>query len=211
MWICYYTDITNELTTRLTNISIASARKHMPDVKVLFIYPDWHLLNPEIGKHVDHMYPIMNLPKGVHWDYRRCLANAEVTGECLFIDTDTVFQHDVSNVWTHPFDVAATLREKPFEAQIPYNMGVCFSRTPRFWKHVALQIPKASNHWRDSELAFSKTAMITSEYTVRQLPGHLYNKTPETKGESVSHAYIVHYKGVVRKPWMLAREKEFIE
>jgi len=25
----------------------------------------------------------------------------------------------------------------------------------------------------------------------------------------MKHAYLVHYKGIARKPWMLAREKEF--
>jgi len=210
MWIVYYTDITNQLTTRLTLISIASARKAMPGVKTLMIYPTWHLVDPNILRAVDYFKDIPYLERNVHYDYRRCLANADVVGEALFVDTDIVFQDDIRNIFKYPFDIAPTLREAEIDPAIPYNMGVCFSRTPSFWKHVAFNIPKNSpNYWKDSELAFSRCA-ASSEYTKRDLQGRLYNRSPNSKTDDVSNAYIVHYKGPHRKAWMLAREKEFI-
>lgn len=208
MWICYYTDITNQLTTRLTLISIASARKHIPNVNILMVYPDWHFLEQEIYEAATDTVKIRGLDRQWHYDKRRCLANAEVIGDCLFLDTDIIIQEDVSGVFSHSFDICVTRREHMIEAAIPYNMGVAFTRSREFWRHVALQIPNG-NHWRDSELAFSKIAMIRSEYTVRELPGRFYNRIPLRAGDDVSEASIVHYKGQ-RKNWMLAREKEFI-
>jgi len=209
MWICYYTDITNQLTTRLTLISIASARKAIPDVKVLILCPNWHPLEVVLQKAADDAIEIKDLQKHWHYDKRRCLANSELKGEALFLDTDTVIQGNIEGIFDHAFDVAVCKRDQPLEASIPYNMGVCFSRSQEFWKLVALQIPNG-NHWRDSELAFSRIAMMRGEFTVKELEGRYFNKTPSTQGEDVSRAAIVHYKGQ-RKNWMLAREKEFIK
>lgn len=209
MWICYYTDITNQLTTRLTLISIASARKAMPDCEILIIHPIWHSVHPSILLAANYAQPIKDLPKDGHYDYRRCMANSQISGDYLFIDTDTIIQKDLIDVWASDFDIAIARRTKIFDSRIPYNMGVCFSRSPLFWAKVAAQIPKNAKGYIEPERAFSRVCQM-AEFNAKVLPDTLYNHTPDRTKDDVSHAYIVHYKGVSRKNMMLNREHEFI-
>lgn len=179
---------------------IASSKKVMPDVEV------WQLTDGDTPKApgIDGCLRVSGqMPMAV----RRMTAHSMLHGEWLFVDTDVVIQKDVRHVFESPFLVAVTDRvgslweHSPDVKDMPYNMGVTFSRSPHFWeeaKENLLKLDIQKQHWCGDQLVVC--AMAGPKY-LKVLPGHIYNFTPATREDDCSHAAIVHYKGK-RKAWI---------
>lgn len=152
--------------------------------------------------------------------------HAAVKGDWLFVDTDVVFQNDVSRVFRqHSFDIAVTNRDWThlkaaggFTARMPFNTGVVFSRAPRFWREVYSRLrayPPDLQQWMGDQEAIGDLVRENDEmrwFTIHQLKGSIFNYPPEIKLETtatqrLAAASIVHYKGPSRKQMMLKRGK----
>jgi hypothetical protein len=179
---------------------IASARKHMPHVDLV-------QLTDESTPRLEGVKAIRiagEMPMGV----RRLSHYATLEGEWVFLDTDVIFRKDVREVFEKPFDVAVVSREgtymdgTEYAKVMPYNFGVVFSRSPRFWRMVLTGVrtlPKQLQEWGGEQLVTCELAK-RKDFHVEVLPS-AYNFTPEKRDEDVSHAAIIHGKGG-RKVWL---------
>jgi hypothetical protein len=143
---------------------------------------------------------------------RRMMHHAACAGDWLFVDSDIIFQRDVSDVFNKPFDVALTDRggtitnEAKFAESMPYNIGVVFSRSPKFWMKVVehLQtLPPREQEWMGDQIVVN--AMVKHGghgFDVKIIPGKTYNYPPKSENDDLSAVSIVHYKGN-RKKWLL--------
>lgn len=179
-------------------LMLKSAKAAMPDVEV------WHLTDADTPalEGVDGVHRIGgNLPMAA----RRMSHNASLTGDWLFIDPDIIIRKDVRKVFDAPFDIALTdrigtdMEGTPYAKSMPYNLGVAFSRSPRFWKRVLLHMSGLSpklQQWTGDQLvvcAMIKQDMVP-DFKVRILPGRIYN-FPPTSADDGKDAAICHYKG----------------
>jgi hypothetical protein len=178
---------------------IASVKKAMPDVDVF-------QLTDGVTPCQDGARAI-RLHDDVPMAVRRMALHASLPGEWLFVDTDVVFQKDVRDVFDSPFDIAVTDRvgsaweHSPDVKHMPYNMGVTFSRNPKFWeraKEILLTLPSELQAWVGDQLVVCE---LQKQFRTKVLPGHIYNFTPWERTDDRSHAAIVHYKGQ-RKSWL---------
>lgn len=191
---------------QLARILIRSARCWMPPVPIVQ-FTD--LTTPAIAD-VDEVVRRPTGPIAL-----RCLeayASAD-DGEWLFVDTDVVIQRDVRWVFQSAFDIAVasregTLRPKEvgtkFMAQMPYNKGAVFSRTPAFWSAAVEQLRAMSEKrqaWMGDQLAMN--AVIASGRFEVQVLAPRYNWPPHHEDDTHDKA-ILHFKGP-RKAWMLER------
>jgi lipopolysaccharide biosynthesis glycosyltransferase len=123
------------------------------------------------------------------------------------VDTDVVFQRDVTHVFDEEFDIAVTDRvgsaweHSPDVKHMPYNMGVTFSRNKDFWKRagkILKTLPEQLQEWAGDQLVVCE---LQKQYDTKVLPGLIYNFTPWKREDDTSRAAIVHYKGS-RKAWI---------
>lgn len=187
-------------------LSVASVRKHMPHAHV-FHFTD--AKTPGI-EGVDQVIRIeQDMPMAV----RRMQHNANARGKWLFMDVDIIVQRDVSDVFDEPFDVALTDREGTvtyegaYAERMPFNLGVSFSRSPAFWQLVLRymrNMPLKLQNWTGDQLCICDMirAGLTSGFNIKTLPGLNYNYPPKHAGDG-EHAALCHYKGPVRKLWIL--------
>ena len=180
---------------------ISSCRKAMPDVEIVQLTD----LQTPAHEGVSVVRMGGDLPMAV----RRMSLHAMLSGEWLFIDTDCVIRKDVRHVFDDKdFGVALTDRvgslvgASPYGEKMPYNIGVVFSRDPRFWGEVVLNLltlPTRAQEWEGDQLVVAE--MVRAGWPVKVIPGRVYNFTPELGHESVDHASIVHFKWR-RKEWI---------
>jgi lipopolysaccharide biosynthesis glycosyltransferase len=126
----------------------------------------------------------------------------------LILDDDCIVKGDVSHVFDNAFDVALTRRTEPavyegcnITETCPYNTGVMFSRSQKFWKRAAEvchRLPDRLQRWWGDQMAVAVTAQ-KGGYAVQELDTR-YNWTPATRDDT-SDALIWHYKGL-RKEWI---------
>ncbi len=192
---------------------VKSARKVMPWVRIVH-FTD--LTSPPV--------------KGVHTVRRkpsepmallRMRHHAGVSGDWLFVDTDVVFQRDVTHIFEQDFDIAITTRTWPhlraavgFTERMPFNTGVVFSRCPRFWQEAYTRLrglPLAEQMWMgDQSVICEMVEDHEGRYAIAQVNGAKYNYPPpippkQTVKEATQAASIVHYKGEARKAMLLQR------
>ena len=139
----------------------------------------------------------------------------QVPGEWLFIDVDVLIHRPVREIFRDSFDIAIADRsgysftgifEKTGEKleDMPYNMGVVFSRSPEFWHAVEAEMQPYDDKWREwmgDQLAVNRL-IARGEFDVKILPGATYNYAPDKKTGDPKNAAIVHYKGP-RKHYMV--------
>jgi hypothetical protein len=139
---------------------------------------------------------------------KRIMAHATLPGEWLYIDTDCILRRDVRLVLEDDFDVALTDRvgsiyeHGPYGKLMPYNMGVTFSKNPKFWGEVLSRMSALQDSYKEWEGDQLVVGMLAKEWPkVKILPGHVFNYSPDKRGDKAEHAAIVHLKGN-RKGWM---------
>lgn len=180
---------------------IESVRATMPGVEIAHI-------TDEHTRHATGADRVIRVKADLPMAMRRVAAHASLQGEWLFIDTDCVVRRDVREVFSDDFDVAVTDRvgsiyhDGSYGRLMPYNMGVTFSRSPKFWREVLFRmtaLPDVMKKWEGDQLV---VGMLAKEWPkVKVLPGHVFNYTPEKRGDKAEHAAIVHLKGN-RKEWL---------
>jgi hypothetical protein len=183
---------------------IASAKEVMPDVPIVQLTDD---KTPEL----EGVSAVARIPGKMPMAIRRMKHHASCIGDWVFVDTDVIFQKDVSDVFEESFDVALTdrvgtyMHGTEYAKQQPYNMGVTFSRNTDFWKLVLdklLEFPDKYQEWEGDQMVVCALAENQkTPFDIVIIPGKTYNFTPKTKEEDCSHAAIVHYKGE-KKSWI---------
>jgi len=195
----------NPLGYVLADIMLRSVRMAMPGVEV-FQFTD--LKSPTVYG-VDHVLRKPSQPLAL----LRTLHQACVEGDWLFVDTDVLVRQDVRDVFDRPFDLAVADRqwqhlETPLEftEAMPWNIGVVFSRAPKFWREVherLLSGPERAQDFMGDQKA-AGALLKTGAWALLELPGMVYNYPPSGPDDQGEQAAIVHYKGP-RKDWMLQR------
>lgn len=154
---------------------------------------------------------------------------ASVTGEWLFVDTDVLVQRDVRKVFRGTFHLAVTTRNWPhltaaegFTEKMPFNTGVVFSRSQKFWQEALAVLEASEIHDADfmGHQQIICDLVASGRYVIEQVKGSKFNCPPWVPGakgdadvdykkalseEMVHQASIVHYKGAQRKQMMLDR------
>lgn len=192
---------------------VQSVRRAMPDVPIV------HFTDTESRavKGVDDVRRKPSEPMAL----LRMRHHAGVTGDWLFVDTDVIVQRSVERVFReHAFDIAVTDRTWPhlraavgFTERMPFNTGVVFSRSPRFWGEVYTRLRElspAQQQWMgDQEVICDMVTDDACAYDVTHLKGSKFNYPPDVPSkdstETQDTAFIVHYKGPQRKPMLLKR------
>lgn len=209
----------------LADKMIRSAREHLPGVEIV-------QFTDEESPAIAGVDTVLRMPHGP-----LALATARhyartAPGDWLLVDTDVVIQRDVRDVFEdQDFDVAVCDRggtlvagetnlstaSGKFMDEMPYNIGVVFSRAPDFWAAVADGVaagPAKDQHWMANQRVACRIikacAQGTGVWRIKVLPC-AYNFAPTNEGDDVSGAAIVHYKGPTRKAWMLNRLKRELE
>lgn len=124
----------------------------------------------------------------------------DLDGEVLILDTDIVVQKDMRHVFAFDFDVALTWRsDKIIDVNgvdltklMPYNTGVVFSRSRKFWEECVEWASDKEAGWYTDQGA---VAVISHNFNVLKLHCDNFNYAPFRKDEDLSSRYAVHYKG----------------
>jgi len=136
---------------------------------------------------------------------------ADLEGETLYLDYDTIVREDVSYVFEQDFDLAITTRsgrEKDANTLFqvcPHNVGVMFSRSPEFWKYVANRYDGREDEpsWFKFQIVVTEAINVLKQFKILELPSEKYNYTPKTLDEDYAGRSILHFKGN-KKAWMVA-------
>lgn len=186
---------------------VASIRQHMPDAQVV-------QFTDEVTPAVEGVDQTRRLPDGPMLERRLEHYAACAAGDWLLLDTDVQLRCDVSTVFDHPFDLALADRHWRDIPQgdlvmhtMPFNTGVCFSRSPSFWQDALAiwrALPPAERDWMSEQRAVYQT-IRTGRFRVRILAGEHYNYPPRAADDPCTDAAIVHYKGPQRKLWLTSR------
>jgi len=138
----------------------------------------------------------------------------------IWLDYDVIVRRDLSKIFSRMdaerCDVMLTRRdhrEKTVSdallADCPHNMGVAWSlQSGRTLWIRALEIYRTFKNpdgWMDGQRAIEKAIASTPSVTVRSLPCHDYNYTPQAPDEDCSDKWVVHYKGE-RKRWLVGAD-----
>jgi lipopolysaccharide biosynthesis glycosyltransferase len=155
----------------------------------------------------------------------RFWCQAQLDGEWLFLDTDVIVQQDVRKVFRSRFHIAVTTRNwrhlkpaKGFTERMPFNTGVIFSRSQKFWQDCYDQL-KASEIDDQDFMGHQEVIcdlVASDRYEIAYVKGSRFNCPPYVPGgkeggdqelsdRMVKEAAIVHYKGAQRKQMMLDR------
>lgn len=180
---------------------ISSCRKNMPGVEIVQLTDDKTPAHEGVQ--------VIRLGGEMPMAVRRMSLHAMLGGEWLFIDTDCIVRKDVRHVFDDKdFGVALTDRkgslvgQNEYGKKMPWNIGVVFSRDPEFWGEVVrnlVTLPTRLQQWEGDQLVVAE--MVKAGWPVKEIPGRIYNFTPEQGHESVDHASIVHFKWR-RKEWI---------
>lgn len=197
----------------LADMMLRSVRKHMPSVEVV-------QLTDEKSPAVYGVNEVRRLPDAPR-DVQRVEHLCRCEGDWVFVDTDVLFQRDVSGVfdyhWTaRDWDIGLCDRdgclvegedELEFIKATPYNLGVIFSRSRAFWRATKEKLLAMSPERQDwLGIQFGACEVIADGWHgLYILPGKFYNYAPHDTKDEAKDASIVHYKGPFRKRMMLDR------
>lgn len=182
---------------------LSSVRVHMPEAKV-FQHSD--MTTKEVGG-VDGIVRLQT--KNQLMMHRlECLAQEE---ECLSLDCDIVLMDCLAHIFYNRFDVALTKRDQEafygdedlMKTQ-PYLGSVMASRCPKFWEDCVKEcetMSETDRKWFGTQRAMKTVA---ARYKVHELPERIYSYAPRSFGDPLGDIKAVHYKGNLRKTWMLA-------
>lgn len=123
--------------------------------------------------------------------------------EALFLDSDCVVQKDLTGAFDGTICVTERVPPKAVPDQI-YNGGVLYGQGHggvAFWLHwceLYWHIQRDAWAWYGDQVLLARMA---KNYPVTVYSSQTHNFVP-TRADEASDAYIVHFKGSVRKEWM---------
>jgi hypothetical protein len=183
---------------------VSSVRRHMPGVEIVQLTDGKCPAFPGVTvERIGGEMPLMR---------RRIEHYERLDGEWLFLDTDTLVRADVRDVFDRDFDIALadrglTDKDDPrlhlYAKTMPWNIGVIFSRSRKFWRDVLVLMRELPTHWQEWEGEQVSTCEVAKggKYKVEILSRY-YNYTPDTPLEVADRALILHLKGKARKRWI---------
>lgn len=186
----------------LADMMTRSVRKVMPDVPIVQL----------TDKTSPFLYGVDVIRKN---STNRLEHYATLEGEWLLIDSDSIIVSDVTHVFDQEFDIAICDRSgsmlpgeinSPFMVEMPYNLGVVFSRSPEFWRSALEKwnlLPECQKADIVADQRAANAAIRDSILNILILPGIEYNYSPRTFHDNNPLAKILHYKGEQRKVWMI--------
>jgi hypothetical protein len=204
------------ISREVAQIMVASVKRAMPGARVVQMTD--YSTKPILG--VDEVIR-------KHWNGQRLMPYRFLhmkdfpLDRTIFMDYDVVVQKDLSALFEDDFDIALTTRpeedlsKRPLMREaMPYNTGVMMSRPSGlpFWDQayeMCLGMPDESQGWWGDQLAIKALAESTT-LKLRKYPGDLYNYSPGLYDEDVSDKFVLHYKGKMRKAWMLKKWSELL-
>jgi hypothetical protein len=195
----------------LARIMIASVRDVIKDVHILQMTNEHTARLPGVDEVIVRPIGKQGVMESRVDHYAHC------PYEALFLDPDVVVQKDPWSVFGEDFDVALTKRSGALfvdgvdtAGAMPFNTGVTFTRNHDFWKavHFAMQpMTFEERTWFGEQMAVARVAQA-GDFGVKELTCDEFNYSPGRMDEDVSSRYIVHYKGPIRKQWMLHKYME---
>lgn len=140
---------------------------------------------------------------------------AMLGGQNIVLDTDIIVRDDLGCVFDDEFDVALTRRDvAPIDGlDMPYNIGVMFSSCQEFWDaayEYCLKLPENHQQWFGDQLAVKHLAE-SGCYKVKELDCGEWNYSPGKREFSLDGKKVLHFKGPVRKAWMLCDADRYIK
>lgn len=174
-------------------LSIASAKKHMPEIEVV------HLTDAKTEPLQGADTVLRFDTEGNFWK-RYWTAAAALDGEVLLVGTDTIFRRDVSDLFAEQFEVALP---HIADRRLRYDAGTQAVRTPDFFRHLAAS-PFAELEQVTTDAFLNEFAHCVKSYNgkIIDLPGKIYSFVPCAHDDpGIQSAAIVHYRGP-RKRWM---------
>lgn len=200
---------------------LASIRRVMPGVHVTQLTDDKTPAIPGVDKVLRRpACPLSTL---------RTFWQSAVQGDWVFCDADVVFQKDVRPIFENAdWQVAFAERQGGGVAwvevggrkvEMPYNVGISYSRSQEFWKDVHTRIkalpvlpgagPRSQSDWFADQIEINDMVR-EGIWKVGSLPAG-YNYAPELDESDralVRDAAVVHYKGPRRKALLMKRTRE---
>lgn len=202
----------------LARIMVDSVREHMPGVPITQLTD---MITDDVPG-VDMV--VRREPEPGIMYFRSCHMAEYRHRAAIFLDHDIVVLKDLRPVFDEPFDVALTRRTRkelfidevpdlidPNEnaaERMPYNMGVIFSRSTKLWadhRNLHAQTGEMGREWYGEQIALANV-LGSGRFKVKVLSED-YNYSPSMPLEDVSERAVLHFKGPVRKQWMMQRYK----
>lgn len=191
-------------TAPLAKIMLESVRTHMPKARIVQMTNDTF---PECSG-VDEVIRNGDTKDLFIFGFSNLVTALDRFGtDVLSIATDVRLQQDVSDVFRRDFDIASCKYPVSTRDDGTYCGDVMFVKQSgkQFLRDVIEYYkskPELHDGWDGGQIAFRDVARM-GKYKVLDLDFDTYCKTPETRDEDVSQAFIVHYRGI-RKTWMVA-------
>lgn len=190
-----------EMQRRLAEMMVESVKRAMPGVEVL-------QMTDTTTKAIDGVDDVRRIEIDSPWLMPYRLKHlAALDGENIILDTDVLVQEDLRQVFEQQFDVALTKRDVGLidGLDMPYNIGVMFSRCPAFWQEAneySLTLPDNQQMWFGDQLAVKEVAQ-SGRFNVAELDCDVWNYSPNTKFFDPKGRKVIHFKGTTRKVWMV--------
>lgn len=198
----------------LARVMVASARKHMPGIRVFMV--------------TDHNTPALdgietirfNTEGHADWIPWLCHACSLMEGEVLYLDSDVVVQRDLRPILNVPGDLILPYRGmKTIDGHLqPFIFGCVAYRTAEIWKEIRDRVnamPRKERGWYGSQIAvfdmFMEEQNGRGKWKIVPIPRDTYSYTPKDAEDAPKEAWSLHYKGKKRKAWMLEKWRHLIE
>lgn len=200
MSIVYYIDNIDPIYRDLLKISVKSLFKtHKPETLDIRLVCTKEVADLTLGLGLRQL--VIDIDRTKYYTYNKhsgyWLVNLP---QALYIDTDTVFQGDISPVFELEWEIAVCERNISLGKKYPYNSGVHFCRNRQFFADMV----EAECHTSAMRVEEKFCQLVDSGKYKEAIFSSDYNFTPAGIGTRVDHAKIVHYKGN-RKRWMIER------
>lgn len=178
---------------------LRSARRAMPNVDALHLTDeDTPAIMGTITVRLPNTYDNLTIFRMHHL--------AQLSGDTLCLDTDTIVRRSVRSIFDFQFDAALTYRtDKLVDVDgnditklMPYNTGVTFHRDPKFWQAAFDLGHDKKAGWYTDQLAVA-AVVRSNQFNVLKLHCDNFNYKPNSATEDLSRRYIVHYKGESRQ------------
>lgn len=188
---------------------VANIRSVMPGEQILMLTDD----ATPIVKGIHHVMRIDRTGGLMTWRLKAHQMAHSMAEEILFTEPDVRFVSDVSKDFREGFDVAVTSREEAVRLaedriNVPYTLGMTFSRNAEFWREAKLYCQKLDakdQDWFGDMLSIAQT-IEGGKFKVSVLDGAVYNHIVNDPSEPTD-AKVLHYKGK-RKAWLFPLVKE---
>ena len=194
MIFCIFTAGEEQTAARMC---AATVRHHHPKATILHLtdettpageWADRALRRPWDGTPATMMYLRMGL-----------LADLRVSEETVYLDSDVLLCAPVDPVFAEPFEIALTIRTG--HGDMPYNDGVMFARSNKFWRAVVERMEAEPRYkaFLACQVAVAEEA-ATGRHDLLVLQCDDWNCSDMKRGKP-KRAKVMHYKGD-RKVWM---------